>query len=154
MEVKHGVLLYHMFHSSVHKKKKKKTSGPLLITLYTLLTVQPENAKPRRLWLQSHNANMLFALHVWWWWWWWLGCCFLCSILSTHTHTYKKKASLVVNTDYQEDQLHRKDKKMIFFITCLEIKGSDTHLRFLWAWNCQWGYFRPPPPHRATWLAP
>lgn len=52
---------------------------------------------------------MLFALHVWWW----LGCCFLCSILSTHTE--KEKASLVVNTDYQEDQLHRKDKKMIFF---------------------------------------
>lgn len=24
VEVKHGVLLYHMFHSSVHKKKEKK----------------------------------------------------------------------------------------------------------------------------------
>lgn len=63
------------------KKKRKPPAGPLLITLYTLLTVHPEHTEPRRLWLQFHNANMLFALHVWWW----LGCCFLCSILSTHT---------------------------------------------------------------------
>ena len=134
MEVKHGVLLYHMFHSSVHKKKKKKNVwSPFDYTLHVVNCTAGERQASSTLTSVSQCKHVIC-----------IACVMMMMMMMirlllpvlnpqhTHTHT-KKKASLVVNTDYQEDQLHRKDKKMIFFITCLEIKGSDTHLRFLWA---------------------